>query len=77
MTRPRCFNCDRPARPGSMFCTQRCAAVYAETLLEGFDDVFCPVTERWESVLDGECCGCASGPEADGHIRSNQWRACP
>ena len=46
--RPRCYGCVRRAREGSRFCSQRCAAGYVEELLDGNDDEWCPICDRWE-----------------------------
>lgn len=52
---PQCYGCrTRAARKGSRFCTQRCAADYAEELVEGNDDTWCPACADWVSIaMDG------------------------
>jgi hypothetical protein len=47
--KPICYGCARPARKHSVFCTDRCAALYAEGLARGGDQIYCPVTGEWES----------------------------
>lgn len=49
--RPRCYHgCDKPARKGYRFCSQRCAAEYAEELVMGNDDAWCPKCKQWVYV---------------------------
>jgi len=47
--RPRCNNCNRkPARLESHFCSNRCAAEWADLMLEGF--WFCHSCNEWLDV---------------------------
>jgi endogenous inhibitor of DNA gyrase (YacG/DUF329 family) len=46
----KCYGCDRRARIGFMFCSQRCAAAYAENLLDNADTSYCPTCGTWETV---------------------------
>lgn len=44
----KCYLCrEKPVRSGSRFCTQRCAADFAEELVEGNDDYWCSKCCSW------------------------------
>jgi hypothetical protein len=64
MMTPKCYGCDRKARKGSLFCSQKCAADYAEELLLGNDEVWCPATEQWHAASD-QCPG--------QHVHMHEW----
>ena len=63
VTVPRCYGCARKARPDSRFCSDRCAAGYAEELVAGNEDSFCIQCDAW--VGDGIYAQCSSA----GHTR--------
>ena len=44
---PKCYGCDQKAAIGRMFCTTRCAAGYAEELIRGNGEEWCPLCEQW------------------------------
>lgn len=46
----KCYGCDRRTRTGFMFCSQSCAASYAENLLDNVDTSYCPRCGTWETV---------------------------
>jgi hypothetical protein len=76
VARPRCYNgaCERKARKGSMFCTDRCAVELAEELAAGSDDVFCVATQRWEAAPIDECVGCGRDVhECGAHLSAREW----
>lgn len=50
-----CYGCGRAARKGSRFCTQRCAAEYAEELVEGNDDWWCSECDEWHGDEKSRC----------------------
>lgn len=52
--RPRCYGCDNKARARSRFCSMRCAAAYAEELIEGNEDAYCPTCNSWEGLAPYE-----------------------
>lgn len=58
---PKCYgHCGKVARVGYMFCSDRCAALYADELVRGNEDHWCPVCEDWktkESYMDRLICG--------------------
>lgn len=56
--RPICYACyERPARKGSRFCTQRCAAEWADALAAGNSDAWCPACQKWvEHFYNEGCC---------------------
>jgi len=59
MRRPRCYGCgERPIRQASFFCTQRCAADYAEEIALGNDIAWCPSCNDWVDLHDGRCSDC-------------------
>lgn len=44
----RCYQCrDEPARPGSRFCSESCAAVWAEAFAHTLEDAWCPQCNDW------------------------------
>jgi hypothetical protein len=45
--RPNCRVCDRPAAKGYFFCTIKHAAEYAEDLVRGNEDHWCPKCGEW------------------------------
>lgn len=50
--RPRCYSCgEKRVRPGSRFCSNRCAAMWAEELAAGNDDAWCDGCQEWTSVV--------------------------
>jgi hypothetical protein len=52
-TRPRCYHyCGKVARPGSRFCSLRCAADFAEGMVEGNGDSWCPQCREWRHDND-------------------------
>ncbi len=58
MNKPKCYGCNRKARRGSLFCSQRCAAGYAEELILGNGEVYCYDCEEWHSEsYSAECYG--------------------
>lgn len=64
MARRSCYCCPRPARPRSYFCSNRCAAQYADELMAGNEDSWCPHCEEYVSDYDdgGEgYCGACGG----------------
>jgi hypothetical protein len=69
--RPRCYGCGKRARLGSLFCTNWCGANYADELIAGNEDVYCPEAKSWESTSLGECHGCHK--TADDHVNSRDW----
>ena len=54
MTKPRkrpiCYGCDRRAARGRRFCTAKCAGLYAEELIRGNDDQYCPACDTWQGL---------------------------
>lgn len=56
--RPVCFEChSRPARADSRFCSQKCAAAWADEWLQGFDDGYCPKCGEWVTTEKCDDCG--------------------
>jgi hypothetical protein len=48
---PKCYgHCGKVARAGKMFCADKCAALYAEELVRGNEDHWCPVCEDWKTI---------------------------
>lgn len=46
---PDCYgHCGRKAARGRMFCTARCAGEYAEELVRGNQDHWCPMCVDWK-----------------------------
>lgn len=67
LRRPRCYGCrERPARVDSLFCSNRCAADFAEALAQGNGDVWCSVCCEWrgphELTEEGYCPECGPHP---------------
>lgn len=55
---PKCYGCDRKARHGSLFCTQKCAAEWAEEIILGNEEVYCYNCKEWHSESrSAECVG--------------------
>lgn len=48
--RPMCYGCEKDAARGRMFCSARCAALYAEELVRGNEQHYCPICASWESA---------------------------
>ena len=57
--RPRCYACGKKrVRRGSRFCSNRCAAEWAEELASGNDDAWCIGCQEWVGEVDGHCVKC-------------------
>lgn len=58
---PGCYGyCGRKAAAGRMFCSARCGALYAEELVRGNEEHWCPVCQHWSgapSYSDKLVCG--------------------
>lgn len=55
-TKPRCYHgCDKPARKNGRFCSQKCAAEFAEELVLGNDDKWCSNCQEWVDNEGHEC----------------------
>lgn len=43
-----CYYCQkRDVQPGTFFCSQRCAALWADEKLHEYDLVWCPTCQDW------------------------------
>lgn len=48
--RPYCYNlCGMKARNRSLFCSQHCAAIWAEAIAQGNNEVWCETCREWVS----------------------------
>ena len=46
---PLCYaHCGKRAKPGRLFCSDRCAATFGEELARGNGDHWCPVCDDWK-----------------------------
>ena len=63
--KPECYaGCARRARKGGYFCTQSCAAEYAEELVAANEHYWCPTCKEyqhsWASNGDMPCVQCGA-----------------
>ena len=68
-TKPKCYAgwCEKPARKDSKFCTRRCAADWAEGMVDDSADlVWCPNCDQYQLTMDGACDTCFS-PDVHHH----------
>lgn len=55
--RPPCLGClDKPAKHRSHFCTQKCAALWAEELNQS--TAWCPQCKEWQDTTRSGLCDC-------------------
>lgn len=48
-TKPLCVTChEKPVRKGSYFCSQKCAAEWADELYAGNENLWCEVCQEWD-----------------------------
>lgn len=73
--RPQCRECERDARKGSLFCSQRCAAAWAETVLLGYEETWCENHLEWYALdYDApERCTCGESIDGPGHVHVRDW----
>lgn len=73
--KPTCRNCQKkPAKKGSLFCTQKCGEEYANNLLGTRETVYCARKGIWGyEVWDKTCIECGESQEDAHHVSAYDW----
>ncbi len=45
--KPKCYGCNKKAKKGHLFCSMKCAAMYAEELIIGNEQSYCFTCSEW------------------------------
>jgi len=68
MEKPKCYYCQgKKARKNSFFCSQKCAALYADEILEGYEMVYCYHCQHW--YIDDHLTHCLPNK----YINASEW----